>query len=172
MMVMGKGNIRLQVGGMSWVITEVYFAHELKNNLLSVGQLQEKGLTILIQNGICNIYHPRRGLIMQSRMSTNRMFVMLALVMPQVITCFQTVTEDNSYLWHCRFRHLSFKGLRTLMYKKMVRGLPILQASSKVCLHCMVGKEHREVIPKMSLWRASQRLHADIYGPIKPESQS
>jgi hypothetical protein len=64
MMVMGKGNIRLQVGGMTQVITEVYFAPELKNNLLSVGQLQEKGLTILIQKVMCNIYHPRRGLIM------------------------------------------------------------------------------------------------------------
>jgi hypothetical protein len=30
MMVMGKGNIRLQVGGMTQVITEVYFAPELK----------------------------------------------------------------------------------------------------------------------------------------------
>jgi transposase InsO family protein len=39
MMVMGKGNIRLQVDGMTQVITEVYFALELKNNLLSVGQL-------------------------------------------------------------------------------------------------------------------------------------
>jgi hypothetical protein len=48
MMVMGKENIRLQVGGMTQVITEVYFASELKKNLLSVGKLQEKGLTILI----------------------------------------------------------------------------------------------------------------------------
>jgi hypothetical protein len=30
MMVMGKENIRLQVGGMTQVITEVYFAPELK----------------------------------------------------------------------------------------------------------------------------------------------
>jgi len=103
------------------------------------------------------------------------MFVVLASVMPQVTTCFQTVTEDNSHLWHCRFGHLSFKGLRTLIYKKMVRGLPLLQASSKVCSDCMVGKQHCEVISKMSLWRASQRLqliHADICGPIKPESHS
>jgi len=112
---------------------------------------------------------------MQSRMSTNRMFVVLASVMPQVTTCFQTVTKDNSHLWHCQFRHLSLKGLRTLIYKKMVRGLPNLQASSKVCSDCMVGKQHHKVIPKMSLWRASQRLqliHADICGPIKPESHS
>ena len=39
----------------------------------------------------------------------------------------------------------------------------------------MVGKQHRDAIPKRSLWRASQRLqlvHADICGPIKPVSNS
>lgn len=39
----------------------------------------------------------------------------------------------------------------------------------------MVGKQHRDPIPKKSLWRASQRLqlvHADICGPITPESNS
>lgn len=74
-----------------------------------------------------------------------------------------------------RYGHLSLKGMRTLQYKKMVRGLPQLQASSKVCTDCMVGKQHRDAIPKKSLWRASQRLqlvHADICGPITPVSNS
>lgn len=57
----------------------------------------------------------------------------------------------------------------------MVQGLPQLTAPARVCSDCMVGKQHREVIPKKSLWRASKRLqliHADICGPIKPESHS
>ena len=56
-----------------------------------------------------------------------------------------------------------------------MRGLPQLKASSKVCTDCMMGKQHRNAIPKRSLWRASQRLqlvHADICGPIKPISNS
>ena len=39
----------------------------------------------------------------------------------------------------------------------------------------MVGKQHRDAFPKRSLWSATQRLqlvHADIYGPIKPLSNS
>ena len=39
----------------------------------------------------------------------------------------------------------------------------------------MVGKQHKDAIPKRSLWRASQRLqlvHADICGLIKPVSNS
>jgi len=46
------------------VITGVYYVPELKNNLLSIGQLQEKGLTILIQHGKCSVYHLEKGLIM------------------------------------------------------------------------------------------------------------
>ncbi|TXG53855.1 hypothetical protein EZV62_019111 [Acer yangbiense] len=65
MAVMGKGNVQLQVNGIMQVITGVFYVPDLKNNLLSIGQLQEKGLAILIQHGKCKIYHPERGLIME-----------------------------------------------------------------------------------------------------------
>jgi hypothetical protein len=51
MPVEGKGNIRLEIEGITQVISEVYYVPELKNNLLSIGQLQEKNLAILMQNG-------------------------------------------------------------------------------------------------------------------------
>ena len=112
---------------------------------------------------------------MQSKMSANRMFMVLVLVVSQDTTCFQTITEDNTQLWHCRFGHLSFEGLRTLSYKKMVRGLQMLKAPSKVCSDCMVGKQHREAIPNKTLRRATKCLklfNIDNCGPIKPESHS
>ncbi|KAJ8631555.1 hypothetical protein MRB53_024878 [Persea americana] len=64
-------------------------------------------------------------------MSANRMFVVLASVFVPTSTCLQATSEDNTQLWHCRYGHLNFKGLRTLLYKGMVRGLPMLKASSK-----------------------------------------
>ena len=51
----------------------------------------------------------------------------------------------------------------------------MLKASSKVCGDCMAGKQHRDAMPKKSLWRASKKLqlvHADICGPISPASNS
>ncbi|KAJ8616926.1 hypothetical protein MRB53_013112 [Persea americana] len=108
-------------------------------------------------------------------MSANRMFVVLASVFVPTSTCLQATSEDNTQLWHCRYGHLNFKGLRTLLYKGMVRGLPMLKASSKVCGDCMAGKQHRDAMPKKSLWRASKKLqlvHADICGPISPASNS
>ena len=70
---------------------------------------------------------------------------------------------------------MSYKGLRTLQYKEMVKGLPLLRASTIACNECFVGKQHGNAIPKKSQWRASRKLqlvHADICGPITPESNS
>jgi transposase InsO family protein len=175
MTVMGKGNVRLKVNGLSHVVTEVFFVPDLKNNLLSIGQLQEKGLAILIKHDLCKIYHPTKGLFIQTAMSANRMFILLAVSQPNKPTCFYTATQDLSHLWHCRYGHLSHKGLRTLQFKQMMHGLPQLEASTTICTDCMIGKQHRDPIPKRSAWRASQKLqliHADICGPISPTSNS
>lgn len=64
MNVLGKGNVRLQVNGLTRIVSEVYFVPELKSKLLNLGQLQEKGLSILIRHGILKIYHPEKRLIM------------------------------------------------------------------------------------------------------------
>ncbi|XP_073263258.1 uncharacterized protein [Populus alba] len=130
----------------SHMVTDVFYVPELKNNLLSIGQLQEKGLAILIKSRTCKIYHPVRGLIIQTRMTINKIY-----------------------------GHLNHKGLRTLQYKKMVRGLPQLPTSNTECTACIIGKQHRGSFPKKSQWCASQRLqliHVDIYGPITPISNS
>lgn len=76
MNVMGKGNIKLLLNGVNHVVTEVYYIPELRNNPLSIGQLQERGLAILIKGGMCKIFHPEKGLIIQTNMSTNRMFIL------------------------------------------------------------------------------------------------
>nr|DAD39485.1 TPA_asm: hypothetical protein HUJ06_013808 [Nelumbo nucifera] len=147
MTVMGKGNIKLKMNGLNHIVTEVFYVPELKNNLLSIGQLQEKGLAILIQHGKC-------------KMSANRMFTLLVASQPKKPACFHTATQDLSHLW-------------TLQNKKMVNGLPQFEASKIVCTDCMVGKQHRDPIPKKNTWRASSKLqliHADICGPITPIS--
>lgn len=180
MSVAGKGNVKLQINGFNHVVSNVFFIPELKNNLLSIGQLQERGLAILIQAGQCRIYHPQRGLIIQTQMTVNRMFILLAQSQAgksqssQEI-CFHTTSQDVTHLWHCRLGHLSHRGLKTLQLKNMVHGLPKLSDSDIVCTDCLVGKQHRDPVQKRSTWRASQKLeliHADVCGPITPTSNS
>ena len=134
MNVIGKGSIKLSLNGFTHVMHEVYYVSEFKNNLLSIGQLQEKGLAILIQHGVCKIYHPFKGLIIQTKMSINIMFILLSHTpaSPNVSSewCSYTSTNDLFFLWHRRYDHLSYSGLKTLQQKGMVRGLPRLQVSN------------------------------------------
>jgi transposase InsO family protein len=171
MLVKGKGKLKLCVNGITHVISDVYYIPGLKNNLLSIGQLQQKGLTIVFKQDHCKVYHEERGLIMSTMMSANRMYVIYAPVI--VPMCLKIAKLDNNELWHCRYGHLSFKGLNTLVKKDMVKGLPQLQEREDTCPDCMTGKQHRDVIPKSSSWRASKQLelvHSDICEPITPHS--
>lgn len=89
--VMGKGRIHLQVNNISQVISEVFYIPDLKNNLLSIGQLQKRGLAILFQNNKCKVYHPERDLIIDTNMTLNRMFIILAKIQLHEKNCFITL---------------------------------------------------------------------------------
>ena len=53
MVVVVKGSVCFQVNGITQVISTIFYIPELKSNLVSIGQLQEKGLAILIQQRTC-----------------------------------------------------------------------------------------------------------------------
>jgi len=86
MVVTEKGNVQLEVNGIIMIITGVFYVPDLRNNLLSSGKLQAKGVTFLFQNGTCKVFHPERGLIMETKMSLNRIFVLHAISQPVVDT--------------------------------------------------------------------------------------
>lgn len=53
MLVKGKWSIKLKIDDVVQIIYGVYYIPYLKNNLLSIGQLQEKYLTIVSKQNIC-----------------------------------------------------------------------------------------------------------------------
>jgi transposase InsO family protein len=184
--VQGKGRIRFEVRGIVFLIPEVFYVPDLKNNLLSLGQLQEKGMTVLIKHGKCKIFHASKGLIIESKITQNRMFCVharctsegqkrLGAYMTSSQKCLQSATIDQSKLWHCRYGHLSWNGLQLLQQKGMVKGLPKFVCSQTVCEDCLKGRQHRDPFPTECSWRASkilQLIHSDICGPINPCSNS
>ncbi|GAA0162208.1 transmembrane signal receptor [Lithospermum erythrorhizon] len=151
---------------------------ELKNNLLSVGQLQEKGLSVMFAQDNCKIYHPVKGLIIQTQMSSNRMFIVNSKTRSLERgekECLQTTATDLSKLWHQRYGHLSYEGLHTLQEKRMVQGLPNFKAEKLLCVDCLSGKQTRKAILHQSSWRADHILelvYADLCGPITLPSSS
>ena len=136
-----------------------------------MGQLQEKGYEIFIKDGVCQIQDAKLGLIAQVNMTANRMFPLY--LHNTAHSCLSTKLEDEAWLWHFRYGHLNFGGLKTLQQKGMVTGLPQITASSQVCEECVVSKQHRKQFPQGKSWRAKKTLelvHSDICGPITPHS--
>ncbi|KAL0433268.1 UNVERIFIED_CONTAM: Retrovirus-related Pol polyprotein from transposon TNT 1-94 [Sesamum latifolium] len=170
--VMEKGKITLQIkSDIIHNISNVLFVPDLKTNLLSVGQLQEKGYEIFIKNGVCRIQDEKLGMIAQVNMTSNRMFPLYLQSLTH--SCFSAKVKDEAWLWHFRYGHLNFGGLKTLQQKNMVTDLPQIKRHSEICEDCVVGKQHRDSFSKEKSWRAKQVLeliHSDLCESINPTS--
>ena len=140
MSFMGRGNLKLLIGGIIQVITNVYYLPGLRNNLVSIGQLQLKNLTIVFKHDSCKVYHDERSMIMSTQMSTNRMFIIFA---PVIVPKHQKIEKcEDAKVWNYRYGHLSKKGLKILVKKKMVKDLLGLQETEGKCRDCLLGKQH------------------------------
>jgi hypothetical protein len=72
---MGKGDIQIKTKKDTIeTISNVFYFLDLKSNLLSLGQLQEKRYVTTIKNGACEVYDPTRGLVAHAKMTLNRLF--------------------------------------------------------------------------------------------------
>lgn len=60
MEIVGKSNVKLKMNGLMHMVTNVYYFPELKNNLLCIGQLQEKGLTVMFKSKTCKVFHDKK----------------------------------------------------------------------------------------------------------------
>ena len=151
---MRKGDIEIRTkNGFVETISNVLYVPDLKSNLLSAGQLQEKGYVITIQKGVCEIYDPTRGAIAIVQMSSYRLF---PLKITSVQYCLVTEVKDSSWLWHFCYGHLSFGGLKTLQQKNMVTGLLRLVFLPKFVKNVLLANNIIPNFPKRS--HAKQKM--------------
>jgi hypothetical protein len=173
--VLGKGVVNiLTKQGQQKTISDVYYAPGLKHNLLSIGQLTEKKYKLVFDGSDCEIYDPNRHLIIKIQVTRNRMY-------PLVMNCSSKVTSfaqkatcmDDYWLWHFRYGHLHFGGLKFLQQKEMVKGLPPMKEPESSCECCIIAKQHRDSFPKGMSRRAHaplELIHTDLVGPMQTQS--
>eukprot|EP00253_Pinus_taeda_P036285 PITA_36285 len=156
--VMGKGEVKIFTKqGERKTIADVYYVPGMRCNLLSIGQLFQKGYNVFFVNDVCTIMDiaPSKRCIVEVKMTRNRMFPLriradlknkneIAAVTQEA---FQSVPKDENWLWHLRFGHLNFGGLNLLSRKGMVKGLPLIEKPDSLCESCILGKQHRESFP-------------------------
>nr|KYP46330.1 Retrovirus-related Pol polyprotein from transposon TNT 1-94 [Cajanus cajan] len=162
--ILGKGRvaIRLKDGSQNF-ISDVFYAPGLHHNLLSMGQLSEKGYNMQIHDGYCMLIDKNRRFIAKVKMTPNRLFPLN--VQHDKIPCLSSIIQNDDWLWHMRFGHYHFSGLNFLSRKEYVSGLPVINIPEGICETCEIGKKHRESFPTGKSWRARKPLeivHSDL----------
>ncbi|KAL4304010.1 hypothetical protein GQ457_10G012770 [Hibiscus cannabinus] len=170
--IQGKGTILISLKDDSHnLITDVYYVPKLKSNILSLGQLLEKGYEIHMKDRCLCLRNQYDNLIAKESMSENRMFVLNLKTINA--KCLKASVENEAWCWHMRFGHLNFGALKMLEEKKMVNGIPTISHPNQLCEACLLGKHARSSFPKEATSRATEPLqlvHTDACGPIKPPS--
>src|SRR5512136_253226 len=96
----------------------------MKSNILSVGQLLEKGYKVYSKGTKLNLEDKLKKLVAGVEMAPNRMFKMN--IGSLQTTCLKINTENKNELWHLRFGHLGYPGLQAAVQKESVIRLPKL----------------------------------------------
>ncbi|CAL9026795.1 unnamed protein product [Prunus brigantina] len=171
--IAGMGTLVLDTNFGTKHIKEVMYLPGLRENLLSVGQMDEHGYHLVFGSNMCSIFDDAslENLIMKVEMRKNRCYP-LSLSSNSYVALRAGVSH-STWLWLKRMGHLHFKGLSQLKENEMVHGLPHLEAVDGVCGGCQLGKQHREWFPKNQAWRARtplELIHMDLCGPMQNES--
>lgn len=126
-------------------LTGVYHISRLTANIVSIGQLDEKGFKILIEVGVQKIWDVQRRLLVKVSRTGNRLYVLNIDVAKPI--CLAAQGGDTVWHWHSRFGHVNFCALRMLAQKAMVRGLPRIDHVDQVSDSCLAGKQLRLAFP-------------------------
>jgi hypothetical protein len=151
------------------LLIRVYYIPALRNTIISLGQLDERGSRVEIKDGVMRIWDRHHRLLTKVTKGTNRLYVLnMQVAQPLWLAARR---DDEAWQWHECFGHLHFKALKRLGAKGMVRGLLSLDHVKQFCDVCVLMKQRRLPFPQQSSFQANERLelmHGDLCGPVTP----
>lgn len=149
-----KGELETTCQGKKLTI-EALIVEGMKNNLLSVVKLLQKGYEVIFKRDLAII--KGKDFRITGEINENN----LAILHVGNEYCNQTSNSEQN-LWHKRLGHLNRHGLRLL-------GLP---ASNEKCTECLQGKATRRSFNKIQTYskEIGDLIHSDISGPVMPQT--
>ena len=169
------GNVPLQNAyGTRNCLSDVLHVPTITKNLISVGQMVEKGLQVRFTKKGCFVEDPLKGFKLVAKgKKEGRLFTMEV----NNSNCHQIfLTNDDKHveeidLWHKRIGHVNLQKLKYMMSHNLVTGLPLFREGNMhhVCEACQFGKQTRLPFKKENFKSsyALQLVHSDVWGPTK-----
>ena len=140
------------------------FVPEFKINLLSQGQLVQKGVEISAKKEGCTLFYQNK--VLTKGVYRNN----LTLLYAQVEEAYISTSEAN---WHQRMGHIGLNAVGAL--SKATEGCEITPGSLIKCKDCetCIKAKATTIVSRKSPVRASEyleKVYSDICGPISPET--
>nr|CAN62530.1 hypothetical protein VITISV_029281 [Vitis vinifera] len=154
--VRGKGTVAIESLSSLKLILDVLFVPNIDQNLLSVGQLLEKGFKVLFEDKFCMIKDANGKNVFKIKMR-GKSFALNLLEEEQAI----------------RLGHFHHNGVLYMNKNQLAVGLPDLKQNLPTCIACQYGKQSKLPFPQKSTWRSSHKLqlvHTDVGGPQRTPS--
>ena len=172
----GIGSVAIhRKDGRTAIIEDVLYVPGMTCNLLSIGQLIQKGFKVIMEKNFFDLFDAKGRLILKAPLSENRTFkVNIKASEVHFLKASGSLQgRESNWLWHARFCHLNFRSLHQLGSDGMVLGLPTTTIPEKICETCFTGKQTRKSFTAELAMRANDLLgvvHSDICGPFEVNS--
>lgn len=121
-------------------LDDVLFVKGLTANLISISQLCDQGLKVNFNKSECMVTNEKDEAIMKGDISKDNCY----LWTPQETDCLPTCLmskEEETKLWNQNLGHLHLKGMKKVMPKEAVIGIPKLKIDEgRTCGECQIRK--------------------------------
>ncbi|KAJ9547722.1 hypothetical protein OSB04_020265 [Centaurea solstitialis] len=157
-------------------VNQVSYVDGLKHNLISVSQLCDNGMDVMFKIMFCIMYKADTliEVMRANRIGDLHLLCYDTLEAKEEICLLSYVKNEEAWLWHTSFCHLSFHTLEKLVRLKLVKGLPEMKfEKDHLCSTCEMGKLKRsshKTKSDPSFDQPLQMLHVDLCGPIAVQS--
>lgn len=172
---LGTGTIRAisKVGSKTIpiVIESAHYVPGITENLFSQGAADEKGIKSVAENGKLMLMSGDDIIIVGDKGQGNLYTLSLEIPMSAKVARAERTLDE----WHRVLGHPDINELKHLANQDFAKDLKIVEKSSNndKCPDCQLGKAHRSSHPVSERPRATEvleRVHADLVGPISPET--
>ncbi|GJW01215.1 retrovirus-related pol polyprotein from transposon TNT 1-94 [Tanacetum coccineum] len=141
--IIGIGSIMVKMhDGTVRTIRDVRHVEGLKKNLLSLGQLDDLGCKVEIQNKIMKIIKGALVLMRGEKVAAN-LYQLKGEIMKEAEASVASHSPSHrvAVTWHQKLGHMSEQGMKILVERKLLPGLT--KVSLPFCEHCVISKQHR-----------------------------
>ncbi|XP_017885133.1 uncharacterized protein LOC108628008, partial [Ceratina calcarata] len=138
----GDIEIKIFVGRQELYVTihNVYYVPDLRKNLLSASQIEQRSKQILIRNGMAEIRDIKNGQLMCIADRKNDLYVVRVQTITRIRGKLEShnISVKDSAIWHQRLCHVGQSTIKKTAELNCVRGLENTKVVENVCEDCRI----------------------------------